>query len=257
MRRARLRGAGRGAAPTMGRHGVLFGVAFLCKQFALLPLVAVLAAAPGGASGRGSWCPPLVVVGCGLIPFAAVDPSGHVGHLERRRLRRGGEAHHGDAGGHDQSVGVDQARDRPRRACRAGPGHGAVGPVAGGRPPAVADPLDRAGHRLPRRPARGRGVVRQLLPAGGRAPACSCSTWPPGACPCASFLWIALDRGARRAVRGPPHHAPGGVLGIRRRCHRRRDRSARRPGASHRHERHGRETSPVATDATSAPLPRR
>ena len=49
--------------------GVLFGVAFLCKQFALLPLVAVLAAAPGwrqrarvvapGRGGGGVRAPPL------------------------------------------------------------------------------------------------------------------------------------------------------------------------------------------------------
>ncbi len=56
--------------------GVLFGVAFTCKQFALLPLVAVLAAAPGwGARGRVA-LPALVVVACGVIPFAAVDPTG-------------------------------------------------------------------------------------------------------------------------------------------------------------------------------------
>ena len=56
--------------------GVLFGVALMCKQFALLPLVAVLAAAPRwGARGRVV-LPALAVVACGVIPFAAVDPTG-------------------------------------------------------------------------------------------------------------------------------------------------------------------------------------
>ncbi|MGA2521633.1 MAG: hypothetical protein ABSG81_12555 [Acidimicrobiales bacterium] len=54
--------------------GVLFGAAFLCKQFALLPLIAVVVAAPtmrarllvvGVAAG---------VVGCGIAPFAVADP---------------------------------------------------------------------------------------------------------------------------------------------------------------------------------------
>jgi hypothetical protein len=56
--------------------GVLFGVAFLCKQFALLPLVAVLVAVPGWRPRARVALPALVVVGCGIIPFVAVDPSG-------------------------------------------------------------------------------------------------------------------------------------------------------------------------------------
>ena len=56
--------------------GVLFGVAVLCKQFALLPLVAVLAAAPGWGARARVVAPALVVVACGVIPFAAVDPTG-------------------------------------------------------------------------------------------------------------------------------------------------------------------------------------
>ncbi len=56
--------------------GVLFGVAFLCKQFALLPLVAVLAAAPGWRQRARVVVPAAVVVGCGLAPFLAVDPAG-------------------------------------------------------------------------------------------------------------------------------------------------------------------------------------
>lgn len=53
--------------------GVLFGVAFLCKQFALLPLVAVLAAAPGWRQRARVAVPALAVVGCGIIPFAVAD----------------------------------------------------------------------------------------------------------------------------------------------------------------------------------------
>ncbi|HVA04543.1 MAG TPA: hypothetical protein VMU64_12465 [Acidimicrobiales bacterium] len=56
--------------------GVLFGIAFLCKQFALLPLVAVLVAAPGWPQRARVTLPALAVVGCGILPFVAVDPSG-------------------------------------------------------------------------------------------------------------------------------------------------------------------------------------
>jgi len=56
--------------------GVLFGIAFLCKQFALLPLVAVLVAIPGWRARVRVAVPVLVAVGAGIIPFAAVDPSG-------------------------------------------------------------------------------------------------------------------------------------------------------------------------------------
>jgi hypothetical protein len=55
--------------------GVLFGVAFLCKQFALLPLLAVVVAVPGWRERVRVAFPALVVVACGIIPFAAVDPS--------------------------------------------------------------------------------------------------------------------------------------------------------------------------------------
>ncbi len=55
--------------------GVLFGVAFLCKQFALLPLVAVLVAVPGWRERVRVAVPALVAVGAGVIPFAAADPS--------------------------------------------------------------------------------------------------------------------------------------------------------------------------------------
>jgi hypothetical protein len=56
--------------------GVLFGIAFLCKQFALLPLVAVVVAVPGWRQRARVALPALAVVGCGIIPFVAVDPSG-------------------------------------------------------------------------------------------------------------------------------------------------------------------------------------
>ena len=56
--------------------GLLFGMAFLCKQFALLPLVAVLVAAPGWPQRARVALPALAVVGCGILPFVVVDPSG-------------------------------------------------------------------------------------------------------------------------------------------------------------------------------------
>lgn len=56
--------------------GVLFGVAFLCKQFALLPLVAVLVAVPGWRERARVVLPAALVVGCGILPFAVVDASG-------------------------------------------------------------------------------------------------------------------------------------------------------------------------------------
>ena len=57
------------------RPACLFGVAFLCKQFALLPLVAVLVAVPGWRERVRVAVPALVAVGAGVIPFAAADPS--------------------------------------------------------------------------------------------------------------------------------------------------------------------------------------
>lgn len=56
--------------------GLLFGIAFLCKQFALLPLVAVLAAVPGWRERLRIVIPALTVVGCGILPFAVADPAG-------------------------------------------------------------------------------------------------------------------------------------------------------------------------------------
>jgi len=56
--------------------GVAFGVALLCKQFALLALVPVLAVAPGWRSRVGMLGPVVAVVGAGVLPFYVVDPSG-------------------------------------------------------------------------------------------------------------------------------------------------------------------------------------
>ncbi len=56
--------------------GLLFGVAFLCKQFALLALVAVVVAVPGWRERLRVVGSAAAVVACGIIPFAAVDPSG-------------------------------------------------------------------------------------------------------------------------------------------------------------------------------------
>jgi len=56
--------------------GVAFAVAFLCKQFALLPLVAVLVAVPGWRERARVVVPFAVVVGCAVLPFAVVDPTG-------------------------------------------------------------------------------------------------------------------------------------------------------------------------------------
>jgi len=55
--------------------GVLFGVAFLCKQFALLPLVAVVVAAPGNRARLRVLAPAALVTACGIVPFAVADPT--------------------------------------------------------------------------------------------------------------------------------------------------------------------------------------
>ncbi len=54
--------------------GVLFGVAFLCKQFALLPLLAVLAAAPDWRARARVVVPVVPVVAAGVVPFYLVAP---------------------------------------------------------------------------------------------------------------------------------------------------------------------------------------
>jgi len=54
--------------------GVLFGLALLCKQFAVLPLIAVVAAAPGWRRRTRILGPVLAVAGAGILPFAVADP---------------------------------------------------------------------------------------------------------------------------------------------------------------------------------------
>jgi len=54
--------------------GALFGLAFLCKQFALLPLVAVLAAAPRWTDRARVLIPAAGVAALGVLPFYVADP---------------------------------------------------------------------------------------------------------------------------------------------------------------------------------------
>ncbi len=54
--------------------GVLFGVAFLCKQFAILALFATLAATPGWRARLRTLVPVVGVVALGVVPFYVVAP---------------------------------------------------------------------------------------------------------------------------------------------------------------------------------------
>ncbi len=54
--------------------GVLFAAAFLCKQFALLPLMATLAAAPGWRCRARTLIPLAGVVALGVVPFYLAAP---------------------------------------------------------------------------------------------------------------------------------------------------------------------------------------
>jgi len=54
--------------------GVLFAVAFLCKQFAILPLVAVLAASPSWRDRARTLVPFAAVIASGVVPFYVVAP---------------------------------------------------------------------------------------------------------------------------------------------------------------------------------------
>jgi uncharacterized membrane protein len=56
--------------------GALFGAAFLCKQFALLPLIAVVVAAPDMRTRGRVVLSAAAVVAVGVAPFALVDPGG-------------------------------------------------------------------------------------------------------------------------------------------------------------------------------------
>jgi hypothetical protein len=55
--------------------GLAFGAAFLCKQFAILPFVAVLAAAPSWRDRGRSFLPALGLVAAGVLPFYVADPA--------------------------------------------------------------------------------------------------------------------------------------------------------------------------------------
>jgi hypothetical protein len=54
--------------------GALFGVAFLCKQFAILPFLAVLAAAPAWRARVRTLVPAASVVALAVLPFYLVAP---------------------------------------------------------------------------------------------------------------------------------------------------------------------------------------
>jgi len=54
--------------------GVLFGVAFVCKQFAILPLLAVLAAAPDWRDRGRILVPAAAVVAAVVVPFYVAAP---------------------------------------------------------------------------------------------------------------------------------------------------------------------------------------
>jgi hypothetical protein len=55
--------------------GLAFGAAFLCKQFAILPFVAVLAAAPSWRDRGRSFGTALGLVAVGVLPFYVADPT--------------------------------------------------------------------------------------------------------------------------------------------------------------------------------------
>jgi hypothetical protein len=54
---------------------VVFGAAFASKQFALLPLLAVVAAAPGWRERGRILVPAVALVACAVVPFYVADPS--------------------------------------------------------------------------------------------------------------------------------------------------------------------------------------
>jgi hypothetical protein len=58
--------------------GVVLGLAFLCKQFALLGLIGVLAMAPGWRARLRLVLPAAVAIAVAVVPFYAVDATGTV-----------------------------------------------------------------------------------------------------------------------------------------------------------------------------------
>lgn len=71
--------------------GVLLGVAFTCKQFALLPLVALVVAVPGWRQRLKLLAPAVLVVSACLLPFLVADRSVTLGVLEA--VNGGGAGH--------------------------------------------------------------------------------------------------------------------------------------------------------------------
>ncbi|HEY5023686.1 MAG TPA: hypothetical protein VII76_01805 [Acidimicrobiales bacterium] len=69
---------GAGMAQSLRRRwvavGVVFALAFLCKQFAVLPLLAVLGAAPGWRARAQVVVPAVGVVALGVVPFYLAAP---------------------------------------------------------------------------------------------------------------------------------------------------------------------------------------
>ena len=69
---------GAGTAQALRRRwvavGVVFAVAFLCKQFAVLPMLAVLGAAPGWRDRARILVPAVGVVALGIVPFYLAAP---------------------------------------------------------------------------------------------------------------------------------------------------------------------------------------
>ena len=61
--------------------GLLFGVAILTKQFAILLLLPALAAAPGGRARAGLLVPATVVFAAGLLPFLLSAPHATVANF--------------------------------------------------------------------------------------------------------------------------------------------------------------------------------
>jgi hypothetical protein len=62
--------------------GVLFGAAFACKQFAILPLLAVVTAAPGWRERGRVLASAAAVVACVVLPFYVADPAATIRTLD-------------------------------------------------------------------------------------------------------------------------------------------------------------------------------
>jgi hypothetical protein len=205
--------------------GLLFGMAFLCKQFALLPLLAVVVAVPGWRARLGVLVPVAAVVACGVIPFAVVDPSGTWNSLSAVNAGGVGMVTSGTVLGLTsltESTKLLIARDGPvllalamalwaRR--RAGAGLLSAAPLIG----------------LPGGPARGRSVVLELLPGGGE---CRVGSARLGVeAPAAVVVRVdRSDRSLGRAGGRNPDDRTRRRRGVRRRHRSSRHRTARHSG---------------------------